>query len=71
MGNVQINATGGTAGQTVTFIITDDATGGHVVTFGTNFKPNGTLTGTANKTATVQFVYNGTYWYEVSRTTGL
>jgi hypothetical protein len=71
VGNVQINATNGVAGQRATFIITDDATGGHVVTFGTNFKSNGTLTGTASKTATVDFVYNGTNWYEVSRTTGL
>jgi hypothetical protein len=71
VGNVQINATGGTAGQRATFIITDDATGGHVVTFGTNFKPSGTLTGIANKSATVDFVYNGTNWYEISRLTGL
>ncbi len=63
-----INASNGTAGQRTTFIITDDATGGHVVTFGTNFKPNGTLTGTAGKTATADFVYDGTIWYEVSRT---
>jgi hypothetical protein len=61
----------GTAGQMATFIITDDGTGGHVVTFGTKFKPSGTLTGTANKTATVTFAFDGSNWYEVSRTTGL
>jgi len=71
IGAVQINATGGTAGQMVTLIITDDSTGGHVVTFGSYFKPSGTLTGTASKTATVTFVKSGSYWYEVSRTTGL
>jgi hypothetical protein len=41
------------------------------VTFNTNFKPNGTLTGTISKTATVDFVYDGTNWYETSRITGL
>ena len=73
-GNCTINAssaTSGTAGQRVTFIVTDDTTGGHVVTFGSYFKPSGTLTGTASKTATVTFVKSGSYWYEVSRTTGL
>ncbi len=71
VGAVQINASNGVAGQKVTFIIADDATGGHVVTFGTNFKSSGTLTGTASKSATVDFVYDGTSWYEVNRTTGL
>jgi len=70
-GDCQINASNGAAGQRATFIITDDAIGGHVVTFGTNFKPSGTLVGTANQTATVDFAYDGTNWYEVSRTTGL
>ena len=58
-------------GQRATFIITDDSVGGHVVTFGINFKPNGTWAGTADKTATVDFAYDGTNWCEVSRTTGL
>lgn len=70
-GNCTINASNGAAGQRATFIITDDATGGRVVTFGTNFKSSGTLTGTASKIATVDFVYDGTNWCEVSRTTGL
>ena len=70
-GNCTINASNGSAGQGATFIITDDATGGCVVTFGTNFKPIGTLTGTADKIATVDFAYDGTNWYEVSRITGL
>ena len=70
-GDCTVNASNGFAGQRVTFIITDDATGGHQVTFGTNFKSNGTLSGTANQAATVDFAYDGTSWYEVSRTTGL
>ena len=70
-GNCTINASNGVAGQRTTFIITDDATGGHVVTYGTNFEASGTLTGTADKTATIDFVYDGANWYEVSRTSGL
>jgi hypothetical protein len=70
-GDCTINASDGQAGQRATFIITDDATGSHAVTFGTNFKANGTLTGTADKTATVDFACDGTDWCEVSRTTEL
>ena len=61
----------GTAGQHIWVLIINDATSGKTITFGTNFKPNGTLTGTVNKAAVVQFVSDGTTWYEVARTTGL
>jgi len=67
-GSVSINATtGGTAGQKATFLITNDATTGKTITFGTNFTPNGTLVGTINLTATVVFISNGTSWIEQSR----
>jgi hypothetical protein len=67
-GSVSINATtGGTAGKKITFLITNDATTGKTITFGTNFTPNGTLAGTVNLTATVVFVSNGTSWIEQSR----
>jgi hypothetical protein len=67
-GSVSINATtGGTAGKKITFLITNDATTGKTITFGTNFTPNGTLVGTVNLTATVVFVSNGTSWIEQSR----
>ena len=49
------------------FIFSADATN-RVVTFGTNFKTSGTVTVTASKYATVKFVFEGTYWVEVSRT---
>lgn len=70
-GDCAIDASNGVAGQKATFIISDDETGGHIVIFGTGFKPNGTLAGTASKTSVVEFVYDGTNWYEVSRTMGL
>ena len=49
------------------FVFSADGTN-RVVTFGTNFKTSGTVTVTASKYATVKFVFNGTYWIEVSRT---
>ena len=70
-GRCTIDARNGTAGQESTFVITDNAIGGHVVTFGANFAAKGDLVGTANRTATVDFVYDGSTWWEVGRTTGL
>jgi len=71
-GNATINASGvGTAGQHIWVLIINDATSGKVITFGTNFKPNGTLTGTVSKAAMVEFVSDGINWYEVARTLAL
>jgi hypothetical protein len=69
-GNVTINGRAGTPGP-VYLILTNDAGAGHVITFGTNFKTSGTLTGTTNKTAIIEFISDGTTLYEVGRKTGL
>jgi hypothetical protein len=67
-GNTTINASsGGTAGQHISIIIVNDATSGKTITFGTNFRSAGTVAGTVSKAATVQFVSDGTSWFEVSR----
>lgn len=66
-GNATINASNGTTGQKATFLITNDATTGKTITFGTNFVANGTLVGTVNLTAVFVFQYNGTSWIEQSR----
>ena len=55
----------------ITFIILQDGTGGHTVTFNTNCKPNGTLTDIASAVSTITFIGSGTSWLEVSRTMGL
>jgi hypothetical protein len=73
-GNATINASaGGVAGEwsSIDIVITNDATSGKVITFGTNFSSTGTLTGTTSKTAVVTFVSDGVTWYERARTTGL
>ena len=71
-GNATINASGGgSAGQVMYIMITNDATSGKTITFGTNFKPNGTLVGTTSKTAMLTFVSDGVNLYETSRVTGL
>lgn len=72
VGDATINASGaGVAGQVIYIIITNDATAGRTITFGTNFKPNGTLLGTVSKSAVITFISDGSNLYEVSRTTGL
>lgn len=65
-------STGGTAGQRMSFVFSTDATGGNVITYGTNFRSVGThtLTG-ASKLFTSSFVSNGTYWCETGRTAAL
>jgi hypothetical protein len=71
-GSVTFNATsGGTAGQIIWIRITNDATSGKTITFGTNFKPTATLVGTTSKTATISFISDGTSWWEHGRSTGM
>lgn len=68
-GNATINASaGGVAGQEITIIINNDSGAARTITFGSNLSANGTLVGTASKTATIRFASNGTKFYETSRT---
>ncbi len=48
-------------GDRIEFLFTPDGTS-RVVTFGTGFLPTGTLSVTTAKTATAQFVFDGTVW---------
>ena len=57
----------GVAGDKLTLLITNDATTGRIITFGSGFQSTGTLTGTISKKAQITFRSNGTSWYEVSR----
>lgn len=68
------NASGGIAGQRVTFIITTSGTSSFTLTWGTNFKTVGTLaTGIlSGKVFCVSFVCkDGTTWAETGRTTAM
>lgn len=57
------------AGYCLQISFTTDATGGNVITFGTNFKTTGTYTLTgASKYFQITFVSDGTNLLEVSRT---
>ncbi len=69
-GACTFNATGGIAGQMVTFVITTSGVSSFTLTFGTNFKKVGTLaTGTTSaRFFTITFLYDGTFWYEAGRT---
>jgi hypothetical protein len=67
-GNSTINAsTGGLPGQHMWIIISNDTVSAKTVTFGTNFRSSGPLTGVSGKAATLQFVSDGAAWYEVGR----
>lgn len=65
------NATGGVAGQQLTFLITTSGASSFVLTWGTNFHTAGTLaTGTTTaRFWAVTFVYDGSKWWETARTT--
>jgi hypothetical protein len=71
-GNATIQAaTGGLAGQHMWVIIANDQLSAKTITFGANLRSAGTLTGTPGKAATLQFISDGTAWYEVARSTNL
>jgi len=73
-GNCTFNASGGFAGQPISFVITTSGVSSFNLTFGTNFKSQGVLaTGTTSgKVFTVSFICtNGTQWAEVSRSTAM
>jgi hypothetical protein len=72
VGNATINAaTAGLAGQHMWVIIVNDQVSGKTINFGSNLKSAGALTGSPGKAATVQFISDGSVWYEVARTTNL
>lgn len=68
-GSVTFDATaGGTAGQEMTILITNDATSAKTITFGTNFLSVGTLAaGAASRRTSITFKSNGTSWFETGR----
>jgi hypothetical protein len=66
-GNATINAVGGTAGQNVDFIITNDGSAARTITFGTGFKTNGTCIGAVGKVTHISFKYDGSSWWEIAR----
>lgn len=70
-GNCTFNASGGVAGQILTFHITTSGTTSFTMTFGTNFRKVGTLaTGTTSaRFFSISFrCLDGTIWTEIART---
>lgn len=67
------NASGGVAGQRVTFIVTTSGVSSFTLTWGTNYRTVGTLaTGTTTaKKFCVSFVYDGSLWLETGRTAAM
>lgn len=54
-------------GMRLELLLTQDATGGRVVTFGSSFKTTSAVATTASSSTLLAFVYDGTYWREQSR----
>jgi hypothetical protein len=72
VGNATINAaTAGLPGQHMWVIVVNDQISGKTVSFGNNLKSAGPLVGSPGKSATLQFISDGTAWYEVGRTANL
>ena len=71
-GNAILNAsTGGLAGQHMWIIVSNDTVSAKTITFGANILSAGPLRGSAGKSATLQFISDGSAWYEVARTQNL
>lgn len=71
-GNATMNArTAGIPGQHMWILIANDQISPKTITFGANLRSAGPITGTPGKTSTLQFVSDGSAWYEVARTQGL
>jgi len=58
-------------GQYLTFVFTQDATGGRTVTWNAVFKVSWTPTTTASKVNSIEFFYNGTNWVQLGSAVGL
>lgn len=72
-GNLTLTITGGFTGQKITILVEQLHTTSRTVTFGSGFKPTGTLaTGTtASRMFVMSFVHDGTNFYETSRTAAI
>lgn len=68
-GNITINnpaTESKITGLTLLFIFIQDGTGGRTVTFGADFKVNWTPNTGAGKINTIQFIWNGSNWVQIS-----
>jgi hypothetical protein len=67
-GDTTLNATGGVQGSKSTYIITGDAIGGRVVSWGAGFYPTEPIVVGAASTYTKQFIHDGTNWKPIDNT---
>lgn len=71
-GNITVNnPVGAREGMWLHFQFTQDGSGGHTISFGTDFLTNWTPSTTADDTNTISFRYDGTVWVQHSTATGL
>jgi hypothetical protein len=72
-GNITINnpSETGDPGMRLTFMFTEDPTGGRAVAWGSAYKYAWTPNTGAGKRNTISFVYDGSYWVQVASAVGL
>lgn len=58
-------------GMRLRFVVTNNGTPGHTITFGSDFKTNWTPDTGANKTNIAEFISDGTFWWQTSAVTGI
>lgn len=56
-------------GMELRFVLAQDGIGGRTVTFNSVFKTTGSIPTTASSVTIIEFLYDGTFWREISRTT--
>lgn len=71
VGNATVTTNvGANPGGRLVIQVNNDASGNRTITFGTGFRPEATIVGTASKALLVEFVSDGTTWNEVARSSG-
>lgn len=70
-GNTVINGYNGIESTSATFILDNDGGGDYLLVMGEGFVSNGKIVSSTGEIVTIVFQYDGTYWWEVTRTYGL
>ena len=58
-------------GAVMRLVLTQDATGGRTISFGSQYKTNWTPDTTAGKVNVIEFIHNGTNWVQIAATVGI
>jgi hypothetical protein len=68
-GNVAVANVAGHKGSRLSFVLTQDGTGGRTVTWGSDYDVSAAVSTTLNVRTVIEFLHDGTRWREISRAT--